>query len=392
MGDVREDGVWRSATGWLERRRAQQAYGARLAEHEGAMRAWQAEAARLDEALRVVEAGGVDPAPDSGVRLRTGERLQYEIRGVQLVETRTRPAETTSRHAEVGLRSPVSVGVGVNRTRAELPVDDSTVLDVGRVVITDTRVAFAGQKHAREWRFDELLSVECSNDQDAVFLPLNSRPETSGFRYRHELHWRVTSRLEIGLARHCQDWKVVEGWRRRREELERAQPRPPVAPPGARAPARPRPSRPSSSPKVRGHPGAGARSRPRPAWGLVGRRAAARVVDLLLLSVVFGLLAPLFPMTGTGTAAAAAIALVACEARPVRRRGRSFGKRVVGLVVVDAATGRTPGGWRSLFRTALLGVLTATLVGPLVELYRLVTGRTETAIHDQLAGTDVMVV
>jgi hypothetical protein len=51
----------------------------------------------------------------------------------------------------------MSIGFSTTHTTPTAPVDRSVVLDTGTVAITDRRITFAGRKHARQWRLDDLI-------------------------------------------------------------------------------------------------------------------------------------------------------------------------------------------------------------------------------------------
>jgi uncharacterized RDD family membrane protein YckC len=368
-----ENGVTRWFSRWRNRNRAR-AYAEALVEWE--------EACRLIDVMLSNATPGAEPFKTHvGTRLRPGEFLLYELWNVALVETRQFPAETVSHQVNVGLRTPLTVGFGTSRTVPTPPVDESVVLDVGSVAISDQRVTFAGPKYTREWPLDELIRPVYDQANCTIYLPVSSRGETSGFRYPPPLVWAATAHLDLALARHSGDWEIVDTWRAAREDLEARRPQ---LPSGADIDA-------DTIERARTalHGERPAATSMRPAT-LVGRRFLARLIDVLAGGVVFGFLAYLFGTSSSDTYAALFATALVYEALPIARRGGSIGKRRLCLAVVDRRTGDRPSSWQALVRSFVLAASVVTVIGPIVQLVRLLGHATEYSLHDRLAGTEVV--
>jgi uncharacterized RDD family membrane protein YckC len=355
----------------------------RAATYADALAAWELKCERLDE---VLARSAPDSAPlksRTGTRLRPGEFLQCELTDIRLVETRQRPVRTTSRQANIGINTPVSVGFGTTRTTSAPESDESIVLDTGTVAITDQRVTFAGPKHAREWPLAHLIRPLCDEDGCTTYLPLSTRNLTSGFRYPRHLAPLVNTQLEIALARHSGDWRTVDAWRARRATLEKQRPRRPaglVVNSGVLERAR-HGAREEESATVAGSDPGGSTH--------LGTRLSARAVDWVLASVLLSFMRLFFGNTGSGTVLALVGVLLLYEVFPVWRRGGSIGKRAVGLTVIDLDTGGNPPLWQSFLRSVAWLAFLLTVVAPILQVLRLAMGIDNRAWHDRLAGTTV---
>jgi uncharacterized RDD family membrane protein YckC len=362
---------------WFDRWR----HRGRALAYAEALAVWEEQCRLVDEMLRYATPDAEPFKTRVGTRLRPGEFLLCELWNVELVETRQFPAETVSHQVNVGLRTPLTVGVGTTRTVPARPVEESVVLDVGSVAISDQRVTFAGPKYGREWPLDELIRPVHDDATCTIYLPVSSRGETSGFRYPPPYVWMVTSHLDLALARHSGDWAILDTWKAVREDFDAQRPQPPAGVEidadtieRARAVVR---DEPASVPTER------------PAQ-LLGRRFAARLVDVVLGGVVFALLASLFGMSTMDTYIAVFATAVVYEARPVARRGGSLGKRLFHLAVVDRRTGYQPPWWRALARSLVLAASAVTVIGPVVQFVRLLTHPASDSFHDRIARTEVV--
>lgn len=367
---------------WLARQYRNWRDGREATAYVEALAQWELERDRLDEALAAAAPDAEPATSQVGTRLRPGEFLQCEMWNVCLVETRELPAETISHQLNLGLRTPVSIGLGTTRTLPTPSPDESMELDTGTVAITDQRVTFAGPKHAREWKLDELIRPVHDASSGTVYLPVSSRALTSGIRHGPHLNRLAETSLAIALARHSGDWAVIDRWRAERRQLERERPRPPadvrvdahaVADAKARALA----------------PGRARAPTARPAGQLVGRRFLARVVDWMLALTFFGWLLTTFD-EGMGVFVGFALAVTSYEVLASAKWGRSVGKLLAGLAVVDRDTGGRPTQWRLLLRSAAWGASVLTVFGPWIQLVLLATNPTGTTWHDRLAGTKVV--
>lgn len=143
-----------------------------------------------------------------------------------------------------------------------------------------------------------------------------------------------------------------------------------------------------------------------------GRRIGARVVDLAVTGWVLAFVAieidgrllsgdflaqrPLASVTPDGArlAVITAVVLAVLEVVPTAVWGRTPGKAMLGVRVVDVDTGRSPGFVRSVFRSLLLhgwvAIPVAGWVLPLSFGVTVVASPTGRGLHDRLAGTRVV--
>lgn len=74
---------------------------------------------------------------------------------------------------------------------------------------------------------------------------------------------------------------------------------------------------------------------------------------------------------------------------PTGRSGRTLGKRLVGLQVVDADSGQPPGFWRAFVRYLIFGLLNGSGIGLIGVLWILFDDRNQ-AWHDKVASSVVI--
>jgi hypothetical protein len=170
-----------AARPWLDRVRAE----VRRRRHEKALRAWQAEQDLRTYAVWCAEtmvAGRNAPGPDpSPIALRSGEVLLWSGSG-QLIEPRRAPGQY--RGGSAGFSVPVAFGVrarvGSHRGTYQPGAELQTPVDAGTVVVTSTRVVFAGGMKTREWQMARIVQVQQSNDGRVTLLPVSNRQTVSG--------------------------------------------------------------------------------------------------------------------------------------------------------------------------------------------------------------------
>ncbi len=136
-----------------------------------------------------------------------------------------------------------------------------------------------------------------------------------------------------------------------------------------------------------------------------GQRCAARILDFIIVSV-FDVAVALFIVLGesddaeqiadrlTGVFLWSSVLFLVYEVVQVALWGRTLGKRMVGIKVVNAAHGGVPGWGKAVGRWAIPGlVYLIPIVGPLAALLcyiSLTWDRVYQGWHDKAAGTLVV--
>jgi hypothetical protein len=151
----------------------------------------------LLEMLALAEGTGTSSF-NSPIVLKPGERLIYAITGAGLFEIRRRQ--------------------GLDGKDEGVP----TILDHGRVAITNQRVAFLGAKFTREWPFTKLIRVKHFDEQPWTGIQVTTRERMSGFTYRGLRPEFVRSRMTLAVAIHRgQEDRVADELRELLAEVDR---------------------------------------------------------------------------------------------------------------------------------------------------------------------------
>jgi Protein of unknown function (DUF2510) len=165
---------------------------------------WHSELTGLDARLAMVGdwfgLGPEDPQT-AGVLTKGSERVYLVLDGAALIEPRRAPGHFEGRSQGVSLRIMKGVNYRVGAMKGHyVPGPESpTPIDVGRAVITDQRVTFAGPKASREWLFSKLIG--CQHDPDHwTVLSVSNRQKASGLGYDAEHADEVIFRLDLAIA------------------------------------------------------------------------------------------------------------------------------------------------------------------------------------------------
>lgn len=103
-----------------------------------------------------------------------------------------------------------------------------TPIDVGTVLVSNQRVAFAGAKQTREWAFSKLIGFSHDPSGDWTAIQVSNRKTTSGIAYGASVASNVQARLAMALADYSGDRSsVVAELQERLDQLDRSRPRSP---------------------------------------------------------------------------------------------------------------------------------------------------------------------
>jgi hypothetical protein len=138
------------------------------------------------------------------VALKAGERVYMILDGVTLIEPRSSGGHWVGGYQGVSVRIPgtrsARYRIGGSRGHYVRDEEKPTVLDVGGVVITDKRVAFAGSKQAREWIWSKVIGMRHEDIGAWTAIAVSNRQKTSGIGY-DDAHLEVVRfRLDLAFA------------------------------------------------------------------------------------------------------------------------------------------------------------------------------------------------
>jgi uncharacterized RDD family membrane protein YckC len=348
-----------------------------------------------------------------GLQLSADEREILSLPNVELVEPRA-VERSSGRYAEIGLNTPLSVKIGAQRGQTSGDLERATVIDRGNATITNRRVLFSGPRQTRAFGLDELVDVRVAIDEPLVYFHRRDREGTTGIRFPVTSRQEVVDHLQIAIAlSRGEADALIESLR---NELRTHEARRPIEArekgPGAdQYHSSPAPAEPSGLyreqpdahqgnrlPSPDGREGArvakdfiregagvlwrllrdASDRRPRRASGEVAglaRRSTARLVDLLLYVFLGAFVTLPFQMTtstGESTVSNAGVVVwigtsIVLEIVFCATTGRSLGKRLLRLSVVDAESGQPPSVRQSALRTVVSALLFVSVLGPFVS-------------------------
>jgi hypothetical protein len=127
--------------------------------------------------------GDRDPVP--GFLLKPDEKGIFSHDDVALMELKHAAGHFEGGSHGVSLRIAKGVRYRVGQTRGTyVPGPESpTAIDTGRVLVTTSRIAFAGDRQAREWAFDKLIAYSHDVEVGWTALQVSNRQKTSGIGY-----------------------------------------------------------------------------------------------------------------------------------------------------------------------------------------------------------------
>lgn len=162
---------------------------------------WQNDRDDLVHRIDVVQQFRGEAAVE-GFMLKKDERAFGIIEGAALIEPRRSPGHFEAGSSGVSFRIAKGVNYRVGATRGHYVPgpEEPAAIDVGRLLISGRRIAFAGEKASREWLFDKVIAVE--NESGWTAVQVSNRQKTSGFGYGSAVAAEVQFRLELALAVH----------------------------------------------------------------------------------------------------------------------------------------------------------------------------------------------
>jgi hypothetical protein len=185
------------------------AHKAAEAEHKAAqaqqeaLNTWETERAVHEQQLECARQFNGE-TESSRLVLKRGEAVFMEVEGCALVEARRGPGQWEGRSQGVSI--PVgsiggrSIRYRVGRTKGHYVqgAEQPTVIDRGRLFLTNKRAVFVGTKQTRECLFDKLVGYDYL--ADAVVLSVSNRQKPTTVMYGRGIAPEVQFRVELALA------------------------------------------------------------------------------------------------------------------------------------------------------------------------------------------------
>jgi hypothetical protein len=176
---------------------------ARQSAYANVLAAWQSErdevADLLDEAR---EAKGDPPSVAPGFMGHAGEEVFLVGNGCALVEPRRGPTHWVGGSQGVSFRIAKGVTYRVGQTRGHVVSgpEAPTPIDMGRLVVTNQRAVFQGQKQGREWLWPKLTGFAHDSSTPYTSFQVSNRQKVSGILYDSEHANIVRCRIELAIA------------------------------------------------------------------------------------------------------------------------------------------------------------------------------------------------
>jgi hypothetical protein len=193
--------------GWFDKRRERKAAEERARAQEaaeGARQAWDDWTDELLFCLELARSGGLvdDGTGIVTMLLKKNEKVFMFGDGASLVEARRLPGEWVGRSQGVSLRvmKGVSYRIGGNRGTFQQGAEVPTVIDTGRLTISNQRIVFQGNKQTREWGFSKLIGYQHDPDLPITYFQVSNRQKTSGLLYDDKSAATFRLRLAVALA------------------------------------------------------------------------------------------------------------------------------------------------------------------------------------------------
>jgi hypothetical protein len=174
-----------------------------VAAARAARASWQSERDEHAEELQIArEFRGVRES--SRLMLHRDEAVFLEVENAALIEPRRGAGEWKGRSQ--GVSVPIgSLGgrsiryhVGATKGHYVQGAEEPTVVDTGVMIITNTRVVFAGAKQTRECLFAKLVSYD--HLADATIFSVSNRQKATSIGYGVQVAPEVRFRLELAIA------------------------------------------------------------------------------------------------------------------------------------------------------------------------------------------------
>ena len=144
-------------------------------------------------------------AEPGGVIAKKGEHVIAVVSEVGLIESRRGPTEFKGSSTGVSFRltKRVSVRKSGMRGTATPGEETPTVTDEGKLIISDKRAIFVGNKQSREFEWDNLLSYDMQiigKKIAILYLPVSNRQKVSGIASDLVSIEQVHQRVAFGVA------------------------------------------------------------------------------------------------------------------------------------------------------------------------------------------------
>jgi len=191
---------------WSHREaRARRAEAEASRAYHDALARWAPNAQRLRELIDTAQTlGTADAAPMPGcpIALKYGEAPFFWLPNVSLVETDLDRDRCNDGYSGCSLHVLRNVEWRARGTRdSTVPVAETPpVVDVGTVTITNHRVVFQGEKHARVWSFSKLLGIHDDATTPWTAIAVSNHQKVFGLLYTEDDAEEFRFRLHLAVA------------------------------------------------------------------------------------------------------------------------------------------------------------------------------------------------
>ena len=129
-----------------------------------------------------------------------GEQNLFELPNIQLMEYKSNGTEFVAGHAGVSFPIVGRVRGYTGGTRGESvrKPEVLTQIDAGKVLISNERIIFVGEKETDEWSWDKLVDAQAGDN--GLWIKLASSKRAKNAFLQHEKHDQLPIAMAIGIA------------------------------------------------------------------------------------------------------------------------------------------------------------------------------------------------
>jgi hypothetical protein len=164
--------------------------------------AWESDRRRIERFL--ADAQSFSGYSSSSLMMKPDER-EFTFVSANLIEERAGRANYVGGYqgvsipiGTIGGRS-VRYNVGASRGHVERAAPVDTVIDKGKIVVTNQRIVFIGEKQTREHLFSKLVGIEHGSAGE-VTISVSNRQKATRIRYPAQVAPEFQSRIALALA------------------------------------------------------------------------------------------------------------------------------------------------------------------------------------------------
>jgi hypothetical protein len=166
--------------------------------------AWDQEQSELEKEIRLASEpeGFVGASDIISIMLHKQESVFLVGQGAALIEPKRLPGAWVGGYAGLSFRiiKGVTAHVGGSRGQYIPGPDVPAPIATGTATITNQRIVFQSDQHAREWAFSKLLGYQHDPNKPVTFFQVSNRQTVSGIGYSSETARMWRFRLSLALA------------------------------------------------------------------------------------------------------------------------------------------------------------------------------------------------